>query len=53
MKRAKSFATAVEKPFVVRDSRFGLRKLPTNPNESPTIATYTGPGRGPNGEHQN
>lgn len=53
MKRAENFSMAVEKPFVVNDSRFGLRKFPLNKNETPTIATYTGVGRGPNGEHQN
>ena len=51
--RSKTFSEAVPEPITVRDSRFGMRKLPMNPNESPSILSYTAPGRGPNGEHQN
>jgi hypothetical protein len=41
------------KPVTIRDSRFGLRKIFLTTNEVPTIGTYTNPGKGPNGEHQN
>ena len=53
MKRSQIFSESFVVPLQVRDSRFGLRKLPMNKNESPTIATYAGPGKGPNGESQN
>ena len=51
-KRVKEMQTAVFRPMVVKDSRFGIRKAFFNTNESPRIATYMNPGRGPNGEHQ-
>ena len=51
MKRVKSFSEAVPMTYTVKDSRFGLRKLVNNP-ERPSIASYSAPGRGPNGEHQ-
>jgi hypothetical protein len=51
MSRAKNFFEAVPMPYTIRDSRFGLRKLVNNP-ERPSIASYSAPGRGPNGEHQ-
>ena len=51
MSRLESFSKAVPIPIFVRDSRFGLRKLVSNP-EKPRIGEYTSPGRGPNGEHQ-
>lgn len=41
------------KPVTIKDSRFGIRKIFLTKNEVPTIGTYTNPGRGPNGEHQN
>ena len=53
MKRKKVFKSAVAKPLTVRDSRFGLRKMYLNPNESPSIAVFNTPGKGINGEHQN
>lgn len=51
MKRSQIFSTAVPRPLLVNDSRFGLRKLVDNPEKS-RIATYSHPGKGPNGEHQ-
>jgi len=53
VKRKKVFKSAVAKPLTVRDSRFGLRKMYLNPNESPSIAVFNTPGKGINGEHQN
>jgi len=51
--RGYEFSNAVIQPKTVIDSRFGLRELPQNVNESPSIATWNTPGRGPNGESQN
>jgi len=53
MKRRKAFKEGNPKPLVTHDSRFGIRKIYLNPNETPKIATYSSVGRGPNGEHQN
>jgi len=53
MKRKKEFKEAVFKPMQIKDSRFGLRKLFQNTNESPSIATYRQPGKGVSGEHLN
>jgi hypothetical protein len=52
MSRSQNFIEAMPTITAVRDSRFGLRKLVKNP-ENPTIASYSAPGIGPNGEHQN
>jgi hypothetical protein len=35
------------------DSRFGLRPKKWASNESPSIFTYSNPGKGVQGEHQN
>lgn len=51
-KRVKAMEQAVMRPVTVKDTRFGVRKAFFNTNESPRIATYMNPGRGPNGEHQ-
>jgi len=48
-----NFKESVAKPTVFKDSRFGIRRLFINEQERPRIATYMGPGKGPNGEHQN
>ena len=50
MKRKTSFKKAVEPPKIIRDSRFGLRKLPRS-EEHPQTYSYMDPGKGPNGEH--
>jgi hypothetical protein len=50
--RAKAFTGAVPKSLTIKDSRFGLRKLPQN-NEVPSIFSYSRPGKGPNGESSN
>ena len=52
MKRADSFSTAVDKPLVIKDSRFGIRTMPNNKTEVPSIFSYSSPGKGANGEHQ-
>jgi len=52
MKRAQIFRSSVSDPTYINDSRFGLRKLFLNEQERPTIALYTNPGKGQNGEHQ-
>jgi hypothetical protein len=49
----KEFKAAVEKPIVIKDSRFGIRRLFINKQERPRIGVYTNPGRGQNGESQN
>lgn len=49
--RVNSFMGAVAPALTIKDSRFGLRKLPQN-NEVPSIFSYSSPGKGPNGEHQ-
>jgi len=51
--RGREFKKSVSKPKKVMDSRFGLRKLPQNSNERPSIAVWNTPGKGPNGESQN
>lgn len=51
--RKKEFDAAVHKPITIRDSRFGIRKLFTNTQEKPLIATYRTPGKGVQGESQN
>lgn len=53
MSRKENFSGAVAVPFNIRDSRFGLRRMMNNLNESPTIFSYASPGKGANGEHQN
>lgn len=52
MKRNASFFDAVAPAVTVVDARFGLRQLPKN-NEEQSIFSYSSPGTGPNGEHQN
>lgn len=52
--RKAEFDTAVSKPIVVNDSRFGIRKFFINEDEKPSIGgVYAIPGKGPNGESQN
>jgi hypothetical protein len=52
--RKKTFDTDAKfKPVTVRDTRFGIRKIYLTKNETPSIGTYSRPGRGPNGESQN
>ena len=51
--RKSEFKDAVIKPLVVKDSRFGIRRLFINSQERPSIGTYSTPGRGQQGEHQN
>ena len=52
--RKSEFSASVDKPILVNDSRFGLRKLFINENERPSIGgVYAMPGQGPNGESQN
>ena len=41
------------KPITIRDSRFGIRKIYLTKNETPSIGTYSRPGKGPNGESSN
>lgn len=53
MKRKDVFTQPLVQPLIVNDSRFGLRKLFLTTNESPKIAGYAKPGRGPNGESSN
>lgn len=53
MSRKKTFDKAVAKPITVKDSRFGLRKRFINENELPSVFSYSSPGKGANGEHQN
>lgn len=40
-------------PAPIRDSRFGLRNIPLNENEKPSIWVHSTPGRGQRGESQN
>ena len=40
-------------PAPIRDSRFGLRNIPLNENEKPSIWVHPTPGRGQQGESQN
>lgn len=51
-RRNSEFKSAVIKPKVIKDSRFGLRKLYLNDNEKSTTFSYMDAGRSPNGEHQ-
>ncbi len=51
-RRNSEFKSAVIKPKVVKDSRFGLRKLFLNDNEKSTTFSYMEAGRGANGESQ-
>jgi hypothetical protein len=53
MKRKSSFKEGIQKPLKINDSRFGLRKMFLNSQEKPSIAVYSFPGKGVNGEHQN
>lgn len=53
MNRVAQFFSAVAPPLIIRDSRFGIRKMPNNKNEVPSIFSYSSPGSGANGEHQN
>jgi len=41
-----------DEPKIV-DSRFGIRPRYASPNELPSIFSYTQPGKGVQGEHQN
>jgi len=47
------FLSANIVPTYISDSRFGLRELFLNDNEKPSIAVYSTPGRGANGESSN
>jgi hypothetical protein len=52
--RKKTFDTDAKfKPVTIRDSRFGIRKIYLTKNETPSIGTYSRPGKGPNGESSN
>lgn len=51
--RSKEFGKATIKPLVVKDSRFGLRRLFLNAQERPRIGLYAKPGRGQRGESAN
>jgi hypothetical protein len=52
--RKSEFTNSVDKPIIVNDSRFGLRKFFINEDERPSIGgVYAMPGQGPNGESQN
>lgn len=53
MNRVENFIEAVDEPATINDSRFGLRTFPSNKNESQSVFSYSSPGKGPNGEHQN
>lgn len=53
MSRSEEFVEAVAQPATINDSRFGLRKMPNSKTEKPSIFSYSSPGKGPNGEHQN
>jgi hypothetical protein len=52
MKRKSHFKKATPKPKIIKDSRFGVRKLYFNDMEKPSVAVYMNPGRGASGEHQ-
>ena len=52
--RSAEFKGSVDKPIVVNDSRFGIRKFFINEDEKPSIGgVYAIPGKGTNGESQN
>jgi len=53
MSRSEEFVEAVAQPVTINDSRFGLRTMIDNRNETPSTYSYGKPGKGPNGEHQN
>lgn len=53
MARNKEFEEATPQPLVVKDSRFGLRKLFLNVKERPRVKSYSKPGRGQQGESSN
>jgi len=42
----KDFKAGIPKPTIIKDSRFGIRKIYLNPNEKPSILVYNNPGRG-------
>lgn len=50
LKRAKP--KVVDTGYKIKDSRFGIRK-PFKNKEEPTSFSYSSPGRGASGEHQN
>ena len=52
LNRNEHFSNAVAPAVTVNDSRFGLREMPQN-NEAPSTFSYSSPGRGASGEHQN
>lgn len=51
--RSKEFNKANPKPLIIKDSRFGLRRLFLNAQERPRIGLYAKPGRGQRGESAN
>jgi hypothetical protein len=52
--RSAEFREAVDKPILVNDSRFGIRKFFINEEEKPSIGgVYNTLGKGQNGESQN
>ena len=51
--RNKAFKENNFKQKVIRDSRFGLRKMYLNEKEKPSVFTYSSPGRGAQGESSN
>ena len=53
MARSKEFKKSTIKPLVVKDSRFGIRRLFINAQERPRTASYAKPGRGQRGESAN
>ena len=44
-KRSAEFKSTQFKPAQISDSRFGIRKIYLNKNESPSIFSYANPGR--------
>lgn len=51
--RNKEFKKSTTRPLVVKDSRFGIRRMFINAQERPRTASYAKPGRGQNGESSN
>lgn len=51
--RSKEFKKSTIKPLMVKDSRFGIRRLFINAQERPRTASYAKPGRGQHGESAN
>lgn len=43
--RKSEFKNAVSKVITVNDTRFGIRKLPQNQLEKPSVFVYANPGR--------